>query len=383
MSTQYKAHTTAKSARRITLYSLAGAIIIIAGIYALRTFLNRDTASLSAASPQTALEPGPDVEGVPLPGTAAAQAKSESLTQQPQQSEPEAQRQAQSPQPAVEQTPATAPTSAGGAVPPPPQAPPAVTSAQLSPESARLAAEADNDLKAGRFIAARDKLSDAVRMLQGSQQQASIKTKLEQLSQMWLYGKDVINGDTLCTTYTVRPGDSLEVIGRKFKVPYEFLMELNKIARPESLQVGQQLKVVNGPFHAIVNRSTFTMDIYLQTTYVRSFKVGLGKDGMETPTGLWHASIGGKMIKPRWTDPQTGKTYEPEAPDYPLGSRWIGLDGIEGNAKGRTGFAIHGTKDPDSIGTKSSQGCIRLYNGEVIMVYNMMMPGQSEVRVVD
>jgi lipoprotein-anchoring transpeptidase ErfK/SrfK len=175
----------------------------------------------------------------------------------------------------------------------------------------------------------------------------------------------------------------MEVIGKKFKVPYEFLMEINGITKPESLQVGQKLKVANGPFHTIVSSSMFTMDIYLQTTYVRSFKVGLGKQGMETPTGLWRAALGGKMIKPRWTDPQTGKTYEPESPDYPLGSRWVALDGIEGNAKGRKGFAIHGTKDPETIGTKSSQGCIRLFNGEAIMVYNMMMPGLSEVRVVD
>ena len=50
-------------------------------------------------------------------------------------------------------------------------------------------------------------------------QQAAVKTKLQQLSQMWLFSKDVIKGDTLCTIYTVRPGDSLAVIGKKFKVP--------------------------------------------------------------------------------------------------------------------------------------------------------------------
>ena len=95
---------------------------------------------------------------------------------------------------------------------------------------------------------------------------------------MWLYGKDVIKGDTLCSTYTVRPGDSLEVIGKKFKVPYEFLMEINKLAKPESLQVGQQLKVVNGPFHAIVSRSTFHDGPLPANNLCRSFKVGLGKD---------------------------------------------------------------------------------------------------------
>ena len=69
--------------------------------------------------------------------------------------------------------------------------------------------------------------------------------------------------------------------------------------------------------------------------------------------------------------------------DDPLGSRWIALDGLEGNAKGRTGFAIHGTKEPESIGTRSSRGCIRLLNGEAIEVYNLLVPVLSEVRVID
>jgi len=104
---------------------------------------------------------------------------------------------------------------------------------------------------------------------------------------------------------------------------------------------------------------------------------------METPTGFWVVKPDGKLIKPVWTDPVTGKTYHPESPDYPLGSRWIGLEGVSGQAKDRTGFAIHGTKKPGEIGTAGSQGCIRLHNGDVIRVYNLLMPGFSQVEVVD
>jgi lipoprotein-anchoring transpeptidase ErfK/SrfK len=79
----------------------------------------------------------------------------------------------------------------------------------------------------------------------------------------------------------------------------------------------------------------------------------------------------------------TGRTYHPQDPDYPLGSRWIALEGIGGAAVGRTGFAIHGTKDPEQIGTPGSQGCIRLHNGDAVLVYNLMMPGVSLIDVVD
>ena len=91
----------------------------------------------------------------------------------------------------------------------------------------------------------------------------------------------------------------------------------------------------------------------------------------------------GKLISPRWTDPDTGKTYKASDPDYPLGSRWIALRGVEGAAAGRTGFAIHGTKDPNQIGKSDSRGCIRMYNGDAIMMYNLLMPGLSQVQIMD
>ena len=181
----------------------------------------------------------------------------------------------------------------------------------------------------------------------------------------------------------VKSGDQLRLIGKQFKIPYEILMDINRINHPESLQVNQIIKVINGPFHAKVYLSTFTMDLFLQNMFVRSFSIGIGKPGRETPTGLWVVEPAGKLIKPTWTDPDTGKTYEAEDPDYPLGSRWIGLKGIDGQAVGVKGIAFHGTNDPNYIGSASSRGCIRLHNGDVILIYNLMMPGLSQIRVVD
>jgi lipoprotein-anchoring transpeptidase ErfK/SrfK len=172
-------------------------------------------------------------------------------------------------------------------------------------------------------------------------------------------------------------------IAIQHKVPYQFLMKINNIPDEKNLRADQVIKVVNGPFHAIVYSSSFTMDLYLQNVYVKTYKVGLGKPGHETPVGLWRAKIGGKMVKPTWTDPETGKTYHADDPDYPLGSGWIALDGIDNRTRGIEGIAIHGTNDETTIGTKSSRGCIRLYNGELIEVYDIFEPGYSELRVVE
>ena len=237
--------------------------------------------------------------------------------------------------------------------------------------------------KPPRIIEARDMLNELLPMSMSSRQRAFVKERLTQLAEEWLFSKTVFPKDSLCSSYRVKPGNLLTSIGRQHKVPYEIIMEVNKISRPQALQASETIKVINGPFHARIYRSTFTMDLYLQNTFVRSFSVGLGREGRETPTGFWVVEPGGKLIKPTWTDPDTGKTYEAEDPDYPLGSRWIRLKGIKGEAVGRTGIAFHGTKDPNLIGSAGSRGCIRLHNGDVIFVYNVLEPGHSRVEVVD
>ncbi len=256
---------------------------------------------------------------------------------------------------------------------------------EANPWAAELISEAMSDIEAkpARIIHARDKLNEALPLPMSEQQQAFIKEKLSELAEEWLFSRRIFPQDKLTGSYQVKRGELLSTIGKEFKVPYEILMEINKISRPEALQAGGTLKVINGPFHARVYLSTFTMDLYLQDTFVRSFPVGHGKPGMETPIGLWAVKEGGKLITPTWTDPMSGETYEAEDPNYPLGSRWIGLEGLKGEAIGRTGFAIHGTKDPDKIGIAGSQGCIRLHNGDAILMYNLLMPGYSRVEIVE
>ncbi len=273
---------------------------------------------------------------------------------------------------------------------------PAVTAPAGSTSSPQAAIDANGSVVSGQIaqamellnqstpkvIEARDRLNELLPLARG-QELVFIKTKLAELSDKWLFSKLVYPEDKLTASYKVNPGDMLSTIGKKHNVPYEILMQINNMTKPEALQAGAAIKVINGPFHVRVYRSTFTMDLYLQNTYVKSFLVGLGKAGMETPTGRWRAKEGGKLIQPIWTDPVSGKTYHPEDPDYPLGSRWIALEGLEGAAVGKSGFAIHGTKNPEQIGMQGSQGCIRLHNGDAILIYNLMMPGQSLVDVVD
>ena len=60
-----------------------------------------------------------------------------------------------------------------------------------------------------------------------------------------------------------------------------------------------------------------------------------------------------------------------------LGAAWIGLSG-----NGTSGLGIHGTNDPNSIGTYASDGCIRMRNEDVIVLVRMCRPGRTTVEII-
>src|SRR5208282_5810101 len=61
--------------------------------------------------------------------------------------------------------------------------------------------------------------------------------------------------------------------------------------------------------------------------------------------------------------------------DNPLGARALYL--YRGNQD--TDFRLHGTIEPETIGTKVSSGCIRLFNHDIIDLYNRVPVGARVV----
>jgi lipoprotein-anchoring transpeptidase ErfK/SrfK len=57
--------------------------------------------------------------------------------------------------------------------------------------------------------------------------------------------------------------------------------------------------------------------------------------------------------------------------DNPMGARAMYL--------GSTLYRIHGSNEPDSIGTATSSGCIRLTNEDVIDLYNRVKVGSTVI----
>ncbi len=164
----------------------------------------------------------------------------------------------------------------------------------------------------------------------------------------------------------VEYGETLESIGREYEVPWQYLAQLNEVT-PEKLQAGQQLKVVRGPFGAVVDLSRYTLTVHAHGWYVRHYSIGIGRDE-KTPTGKFQVQE--KLENPVWYDPDGG-VVEADDPQNPLGEYWLGL----GNHIG-----IHGTIDPASIGAAASRGCIHLGDTDIREVYELLGTG-SEVTI--
>lgn len=187
-------------------------------------------------------------------------------------------------------------------------------------------------------------------------------------------------------THTVAPGELLQKIAFKNAVTSDLLLRINGIADARRLRAGATIKVIQGPFHCVVTKHAFTMDLYLGSPgekgaqYVMTYPVGLGRDD-STPTGSW--IVEQRIPNPKYYSPRGEGVIEAGDPKNPLGKYWIALTGTDGNAVGKQSYGIHGTIEPDSIGKQSSMGCIRMRNEDVAIVYEMLVSGKSTVVVKD
>ncbi len=167
------------------------------------------------------------------------------------------------------------------------------------------------------------------------------------------------------TPYTVQPGDQLAKISRLYKVPWEYLATLNN-TDPRKIRPGKKLKVIKGPFAAVVDLHRFELTIQHHGFFVKRYKVGIGKDGT--------SPIGEFPIKNKLTNPtyygSDGNVIGADDPQNPLGEYWIDIG---------DSYGIHGTIEPTSIGKAESKGCIRMLNHDAAEVYGFLGVGAKVI----
>jgi len=175
----------------------------------------------------------------------------------------------------------------------------------------------------------------------------------------------------LMGTQTVKQGDSLNKIARSHGTTEEAIQRLNQI-NGNVIHPGQRLIVLEGKPRIFVKKSEFRLWLMLGDRLLLEAPVGLGRDS-STPAAVFQVAV-------RQKDPIWYRRGEPPIPAGDprniLGTRWLGFKDTEE----LTGFGIHGTADPASIGKEESSGCIRMHARDLEILWDFV-PSGTEVEV--
>lgn len=88
-------------------------------------------------------------------------------------------------------------------------------------------------------------------------------------------------------------------------------------------------------------------------------------------------SVSMKRVNPDWRPTASMLRKNPRLPTWVPGGHPMNPLGIRALYLGSSAYRIHGTDAPWTIGTAASSGCIRMYNEDVVDLYNRTNVGTS------
>lgn len=193
------------------------------------------------------------------------------------------------------------------------------------------------------------------------EEDAQLTDLLDQVAGTVVYSRQHI----LEAPYTVQPGDTLPQIAQKYDVPWELLAKINGIAQPDQLLPGMQLKVVRGPFEAVIRLQRRELVLMVQGRYAGRFQIGVGRDAQGCE-GVYQ--VREKSLNPRYYSDQG--VIEANDPRNPLGPKWLGLEGRLG---------IHAARDPGAFQDPQAPGAIFLIPRDMDDVFDILSIGSRVV----
>jgi L,D-transpeptidase ErfK/SrfK len=190
-------------------------------------------------------------------------------------------------------------------------------------------------------------------------------------------------------TLTVKNDETLIELAREYDVGYNEIVAANKNIDP--WVPGKNTRVVlptswllpevidKGIIINLAEMRLYYFFTIQKSRYVKTYPLGIGRQGFNTPTGTFKISF--KTKDPVWKTPEASRLANPELPLYmppgpenPLGRFWLQLS-IDT-------YGIHGTNRPYGIGRSVSQGCIRLYPEDIKDLYGYVKPG-TVVKIIN
>jgi lipoprotein-anchoring transpeptidase ErfK/SrfK len=116
---------------------------------------------------------------------------------------------------------------------------------------------------------------------------------------------------------------------------------------------GNDVRLTRHNYSIEVRLDDFVLTVFERELPIFETTVGVARDNAPTPLGRYY----------------TTELLRPPEPDSVYGAYAYGLSGFSDTfttfAGGDGQLGIHGTNDPDSLGTNVSAGCVRLHNDDI------------------
>ena len=182
-----------------------------------------------------------------------------------------------------------------------------------------------------------------------------------------------------------RDADTLSDLARTYGLGYDELVAANPNVDPwlpgehTPVLLPTQYVLPNVPRKGIVLNIASKRIFYFppvaegQAQVVKTYPVGIGRVGWETPLGT--TTVIAKARNPHWYVPASVRREHaemgdplasviPPGPDNPLGLHVLKL--------AMPGYLIHGTNQPYGVGMRVSHGCVRLYPEDIEILYELV-----------
>lgn len=182
----------------------------------------------------------------------------------------------------------------------------------------------------------------------------------------------------------VQRGESLYQIARRFDMGLFEVLEANPGLNKHKLKVGQEIIIPSAFILPTDAREGIVLNLAELRIYyfhkdgkkVSTFPVGIGRSGWLTPVG--ETTVERKTKAPIWRPPKSIRQHMlkkgvelPEkvypGPKNPLGDFALYL--------GWQNYLIHGTNQPQTVGIRSSSGCIRMYPEDISRLFYLVDKG--------
>ena len=184
------------------------------------------------------------------------------------------------------------------------------------------------------------------------------------------------------TTYKIRKGDTLLKIARRNNLTVSELTQAN-LGKSRRVRPGQMINLPsfyilprNPKDGIVINVPEHQVYLFEGGVLRAHYPVCVGQPNPKWQTATGTFKLVDKKTNPTWRPTKSivessGIKDEPVPPgqENPLGDRWMGWS--------KPGFGFHSTIAPQSIGTSSSHGCVRLYPESAHAMFDRVKTGMT------